>query len=51
LQAAAWFVTTVKHGSALEALARRESRSDISELQFLVNLIACEYEFAEHFIV
>jgi hypothetical protein len=32
LQAAAGFVTTVKHGTALEALARRKSRLDISEI-------------------
>jgi len=31
LQAGHWFVTTVKHGTALEALARRKSRLDISE--------------------
>jgi hypothetical protein len=30
LQAAGWFVTTVKHGTALEALARRRPRLDIS---------------------
>ena len=29
LQAASWFVTTVKHGTALEALARRRPRLDI----------------------
>jgi hypothetical protein len=32
LQAVGWFVTTVKHGTALEALARRRSRLDISEI-------------------
>jgi hypothetical protein len=32
LQVGHRFVTTVKHGTALEALARRKSRSDISEI-------------------
>lgn len=32
LQAGDWFVTTVKHGPALEALTRRELRLDISEI-------------------
>lgn len=29
MQAESWFVTTVKHGTALEALARRRPRLDI----------------------
>jgi len=31
LQVVAWFVTTVKRDTALEALARRRSRLDVSE--------------------
>jgi hypothetical protein len=42
LQAGGWFVTTVKHGTALEALTRRKLRLDISEIRFLVDRIACE---------
>jgi hypothetical protein len=45
LQVSTWFVTTVKHGTALEALARRESRRAV--LKF-VNSTACEREPAEH---
>jgi hypothetical protein len=32
LQRGGWFVTTVKHGTALEALTRRKSRVDFSEI-------------------
>ena len=42
LQAAVWFVTTVKQGTALEALARRRSRLDISEIQITCRTFACE---------
>jgi hypothetical protein len=49
LQAVSWFVTTVKHGTALEALARRESRWDILDIRTSCETCsACECEFASH---